>query len=508
MTCFGLQCYPLSNENSEEDAVSFSAEFQGAVTALEAYARGAVAREGRAIRQPALSGLVEALGVEKLIADGGLHGRRFEQFLETYLSAATRLHHPGTMSHQVAVPQPMGALGAFIDAFTNNSASIYEMGPSAGALEFAILNWMLGKVGWTPSPVPGGITGDVGSGPGEYGGGILTHGGSLANLTALMAARSRAAPDAWRDGLPREFVIVAPAASHYSIGRAVDILGLGRGALKPAPVDPNGRILPGQLGNYLAALNREGSKVLAFVANACATAAGLFDPLRETAQVCARAGVWLHVDGAHGASALLSERHRVLLDGVELADSIVWDAHKMLRTPSNCTAVLVRDHRWLDSAFHQEASYLFHDKDQPGVDFIHRSVECTKAGLGLKLFLVLAAEGEAGAARFVERQVELAKNAARFIASRPGLELAVEPEFNILCFRAAGDDELQLEIRRLLLERGEHFISTTEFRGSRWLRLSLMNPATAMQDIEALVNEVEGYAARIAGERAAAPGRK
>ena len=75
MTCFGLQCYPLSNENSEEDAVSFSAEFQGAVTALEAYARGAVAREGRAIRQPALSGLVEALGVEKLIADGGLHGR-------------------------------------------------------------------------------------------------------------------------------------------------------------------------------------------------------------------------------------------------------------------------------------------------------------------------------------------------------------------------------------------------------------------------------------------------
>ena len=486
--------------------MSFSEEFQGAVAALESFARDAGARKGQAISQPRLSDLVEALGIEKLIAEGGLRGEKFQQFLGTYLSAATKLHHPGTMSHQVAVPQPMGALGAFIDAFTNNSASIYEMGPSAGALEFGILNWMLAKVGWRPSPAPGGVMGDDGN-PGEYGGGILTHGGSLANLTALMAARSRAAPDAWRDGLPREFVIVAPLSSHYSIGRAVDILGLGRRALKPAPVDANGRILPDRLGGYLAALKSEGSKVLAVVANACATAAGLFDPLRETARVCTQAGAWLHVDGAHGASALLSQWHRSLLDGVEGADSIVWDAHKMLRTPSNCTAVLVRDHRWLDSAFHQEASYLFHDKDQPGVDVIHRSVECTKAGLGLRLFLVLASEGEAGAARFIEAQVALAKSAARFIASRPGLELAVEPEFNILCFRAAGDDELQLEIRRRLLERGRHFISTTEFRGSRWLRLSLMNPATEMQDIETLVNEVENDAAGIAGERAAAAGR-
>ena len=228
-----------------------------------------------------------------------------------------------------------------------------------------------------------------------------------------MAARSRSAPDAWRDGLPRDFVVVAPPASHYSIGRAVDILGLGRGALKPAPVDANGRILAGAARRLPGRIQSGGSRVLAVVANACATAAGLFDPLRETARVCAQAGAWLHVDGAHGASALLSERYRSLLDGVDLADSIVWDAHKMLRTPSNCTAVLVRDHRWLDSAFHQEASYLFHDKDQPGVDFIHRSVECTKAGLGLKLFLVLAAEGEAGAARFVEAQVELAKKRRR-----------------------------------------------------------------------------------------------
>ena len=491
--------YPIRHE---EGAVSFSEEYGSAVAALETYAEAAHGRKGRAISQPGLAWLVDALGVEELIAKGGLRGQRFERFLETYLSAATKLHHPGYMAHQVAIPEPMGALGSLIDAFTNNSASIYEMGPSAGALEFALLNWMIGKIGWRAAPPPGA------EGSGEHGGGILTHGGSLANLTALMAARARVAPEAWREGLPRDFVLVAPESSHYSIGRAVDILGLGRSALRSAPVDANGRIVPERLADFIAGLKREGSRILAVVANSCATAAGLFDPLRETARVCAQAGAWLHVDGAHGASALVSEKHRSLLDGVELADSLVWDAHKMLRTPSNCTAVLVRDHRWLDEAFHQEASYLFHEKDQPGIDFLHRSVECTKAGLGLKLFLSLAVQGEKGAARFIERQVGLAREGAGLIASRPGLELAVEPQFNILCFRAAGDDDLQLQIRRHILERGEHFISTTEFRGRRWLRLSLMNPETGMEDIASLVREVEDCTALLAPRSAAEAARK
>lgn len=468
--------------------MSFADEYRSTETALESYARAARARQGKVIDQPPLARLVQDLGLKSYLAEGGLRGERFAEFLERYLASATKLHDPRYMAHQVAVPEPMGALGALIDSFTNNSASIYEMGPSAGALEFTVLNWMLSKVGWKEAPTPG--EGD----PGGCGGGILTHGGSRANLTALMAARSRAAPEAWRDGLSRDFVVVAPEACHYSIGRAVDILGLGRRALRPAPADADGRIVPEALADFLEELRSEGSKVLAVVANACSTAAGFFDPIREVGRICAEAGVWLHVDGAHGASALVSERHRSLMDGVELADSLVWDAHKMLRTPSNCTAVLVKDSRWIDAAFHEEASYLFHDKDQPGLDFIHRSVECTKAGLGLKLFLALAGEGEAGAGRFVDRQVELARSAAEYIASRPSLELALRPEFNILCFRVAGSDELQLELRRRIVEAGRHFISTAEFRGRRWLRLSLMNSETGMEDIRSLVAEVEELA--------------
>ena len=465
--------------------MAFLDDGMAALHALEDYARRAGDREGKVIQQPPLARLAAELRVDHWLEHGGLQGEAFAEFLETYLSAATRLHDPRYMAHQVAVPHAMGSVGALVDAFTNNGPVLYEMGPTGATVDYLLLNWMLRKVGWKPSPLPG-----EAPGPGVIGGGTLTHGGSLANLTALMAARGAAAPEAWRKGLPRDFVLVAPEVCHYSIGRAADILGLGRDALLSPPVDGDGVILPGELRGFLRELKERGSRILAVVANACSTPAGLFDPIRGVAETCREEGVWLHIDGAHGASALLSERYRGLLDGVELADSIVWDAHKMLRAPIVCAAVLMRDRRYLDEAFHQEASYLFHDKDQPGVDLIHRTVECTKGALGLRAFLVIAAEGERALANYIEHQVDLAKEAARFIATLPGFEVAVEPHFNIVCFRLEGTDELQLEVRRLLLEQGDYYITTTSFRGRRWLRLTLMNPRTGMEDIRGVVERI------------------
>jgi L-2,4-diaminobutyrate decarboxylase len=239
--------------------------------------------------------------------------------------------------------------------------------------------------------------------------------------------------------------------------------------------------------------------VLAVVANACSTAVGLYDPLRETGRCCREHGVWLHVDGAHGASALVSRTLRPRLDGLELADSLVWDAHKMLRTPTLCAAVLVRDGRDLDRAFQQEASYLLHEKDEPGFDFMSRTVECTKAGLGLRVFLSLAAEGEGGTAAYLERQHQLATQVAARLRREPGVEVAVEPESNIVCFRFEGSDGLQFELRRRLLEGGRFYVSSTEFRGQRWLRLALMSATTDLGVIEALLLELQGSLAAARG---------
>jgi L-2,4-diaminobutyrate decarboxylase len=219
------------------------------------------------------------------------------------------------------------------------------------------------------------------------------------------------------------------------------------------------------------------------VANACSTALGMYDRVRQVSIICREQGVWFHVDGAHGASALLSARHRALLDGVELADSLVWDAHKMMRTPTLCAAVLLRDSGLLDKAFKQEASYLFHDKAQPAVDFIHRTVECTKGGLGLRFFAVLAALGEKGFADYVDRQFDLACETHAYISSLPDFESPYSPETDILCFRLRGDDETQLAVRDALIVEGTFHRSTAMLQGRRFIRAAFMNPNSSMVDV-------------------------
>jgi L-2,4-diaminobutyrate decarboxylase len=473
--------------------MSFLADARTVARALNRYQRTSMARKGRVVSQAPIEDLVADLGLAKLARQGGLSGRRLARFLEKYLAASTRLHHPGYMAHQVAVPHPAGALAALVDGFTNNAMAIYEMGPAAAAIEFFVINWMLSKVGWTPAPFP-----RESGAPGSTGGGVLTHGGSLANLTALLAARGCMAPDVWEKGAPADLALLAPSGSHYSVARAAGILGMGHAAMYRLEVDRQGRIVPDRIPGMLARVQSDGRRPMALVANACSTALGLFDPLHEIAAACRERGVWLHVDGAHGASALLSARHRELLRGVEQADSLVWDAHKLMRTPTLCAAVLVRDARNLDGAFEQEASYLFHAKEQPGVDFIHRTVECTKAGLGLRFFAVLASLGEQGLGAYVERQFALAREAHAYISELPDFSCPAEPQANILCFRMAGGDETQIAVRDAMIADGSFHLSTAEVDGSRYLRAAFMNPETSMSDVRRMIDRVREAAAAFA----------
>ncbi len=467
----------------------FLADAEAVLAALDTYFQESITGQMPVITQPPLRQVVSDLDLERLVKTGGLTGERLEQFLQRYLAIATRLQSPHYMAHQVAATHYAGALGSLIDGFTNNAMAIYEMGPGAASIEFFLINWMLAKIGWRPAPLPPDL-------PAEgqvYGGGVLTHGGSLANLTALAAARSRIAPEAWEQGNPGDLALLTAPEAHYSIARAAGILGIGQKHVYALEVDERGVIRPDRLEAALARLRADGRRALALVADACSTAVGLYDPLREIGQFCREQGIWFHVDGAHGASALLTERFKHYLDGVDLADSLVWDAHKMLRTPTLCAAVLVRDGRTLDRAFQQEASYLFHEKEQPGFDFIHRTVECTKAGLGLRLFMVLAALGEKGLAEYIERQYDLAAEAYEVLSRLPGFECAVRPQANIVCFRLNGSDERQLELRERLIQRGDFYISTTNFNGKRYLRLALMSPQTGLEDVKRLAEEIQGF---------------
>jgi L-2,4-diaminobutyrate decarboxylase len=390
------------------------------------------------------------------------------------LARSVRLHHPAQVAHQVGAPDVPAAIADLVQGAINQPMSIYEMGPAAHATERVVVEWMVEKLSW-----PDGA------------GGVLTHGGSLANLTALLAARARTAPDAWTRGVGRDLALLAPPSAHYSIKRAAGILGLGEDAVVALETDELERIRPDRLGEALERARAAGRRPIALVAAACATSTGLHDDLVAIGEFCRAHGVWFHVDAAHGASALLSERHSGLLAGIEHADSTVWDAHKMLRTSSLSAAVLVRRAEDIDAAFHQDASYLFYETEREGVDAMARAVECTKGALGVKLFLNLAWRGERGLGDYVAAMYERTRGFHAQIARRPGFECPYEPESNILCFRYGRDADRQVAIRERLIAEGEFHLSSTLVAGERYLRIVVTAPATDEAAIERMLDAIE-----------------
>jgi L-2,4-diaminobutyrate decarboxylase len=453
-------------------------------------------RDRPVVRVRGIEDLARIMDLDGLPAGTGLDDEGFRRLLEGFLDNATNVHHPAFAAHQIAVPHYASALADLISGVLANGMSVYEMGPAAGTMEVTVIDWMLDKIGWQPT---GRNRDRRPANESTAGGGVLTHGGSLANLTAMLAARAAMVPDAWVNGTPKGLVVVAPECAHYSLSRAVATMGLGSAALIAAPSDELGRIEPGGLPDCFDRITGEGRTVMAVVANACATATGLYDPVREVGEICRERNLWFHVDGAHGASALLHPEERVRLDGIDLADSVVWDAHKLLQTSALCAAVLVRDGRHLTGAFRQDAVYVTEGEREIGHDFIPHQFECTKVPLGLKLMLVLALAGERGLAESIG---VLWENTRRFhgqISAREGFEVLCAPESNILNFRVDGDDGFQTRIRKAIMHEGDFLLSQADVGGRRWLRMAVMNPLTDEATVERLLDRIGELAAELHG---------
>jgi L-2,4-diaminobutyrate decarboxylase len=227
------------------------------------------------------------------------------------------------------------------------------------------------------------------------------------------------------------------------------------------------------------------------VASAGSTAAGAIDPLGDIAEVCAREELWLHVDGAHGAALALSPTHKEALRGIERADSIVLDAHKMMLMPALLTAVLFRDGAAGARAFSQEAGYLFGEaQGDLGDDIGRRTLECTKRMMSLELYATLAAHGTAIFGEHVDAVCALARHLARGARAR-GLAVLVEPECNIVCFRdPAAPGGVTAAVRRALLAEGRFYIVQVHLPSGLWLRCTLLNPRTTCADIDAMLDRV------------------
>ncbi len=423
------------------------------------------------------------------------------------VEASNHLHHPRYVGHQVTAPLPLAALGELVSAFLNNSMAVFEMGPAGTAIERAVIAWMASALGFHVREA--GEAAKAG-GAGELGAeGVLTSGGSLGNLTAMLAARKAMARLHETDAPGEKLAVITASQAHYSIRRSVDMMGFGEGGLILAAVDERFRLDVGALEAAFAEAERRGRRVIAVAASACSTATGAFDPIDEIADFLAarRERTWLHVDGAHGAVASLSPLHRHLVKGIARADSVVWDAHKMMLMPSLVTAVIFRDGDRSFDVFAQQASYLF-EGQTPRDEWWNtavRTVECTKKMMGLPLHLCLSTYGPGIFVEYVDRTFALARDFAAMLTEAGDFEVATEPQCNIVCFRllvpgvdGAALDRLQKEVRARIVASGAFYLVSTGLPRGTYLRVTIINPRTTADDLRALADSVRETAREIA----------
>jgi L-2,4-diaminobutyrate decarboxylase len=411
---------------------------------------------------------------------------RLNEVVRESLARGQNLHHPHYVGHQVPAPVPLAALVELAGTITNQAMAIFEMGPWATAVEHAVIAAVGETLGFTQGKFSG----------------LVTSGGSLANLTGLLTARNVALEGAWNRGIASRGpapVLVSHADAHYSVARSAGILGIGTDQIVTAALDGRRRMDPNRLDETLADLRDCGVPIIAVSSAACATPIGAFDPLDEIAQVCRRHGVWLHVDAAHGGALAFSQRHRHLLAGIEQADSVVCDAHKMLFMPALCAMLFYRNREHRLATFRQEAPYLF-DPTAPHLaeyDSGIVNLECTKRPAAFGLWGVWSLFGPQLFADMVDVTIDLAQKFYAMLQTADDFEPLHEPQCNIVAFRFVPHgvrdapteqvDALQLRLRRIVIESGEFYLVQSSIEGRPVLRTTIMNPLTTESDLHGLL---------------------
>lgn len=405
-----------------------------------------------------------------------------------YLRDAVYFHHPRYVAHlncPIAVP---AILAEVILSSVNSSLDTWDQSVGGTLIEQKLVDWTARKIGY-----------------GKGADGVFTSGGTQSNLMAMLLARDVFCAEHLglrnnkTQGLPEEFRrlrILVSEASHFSIRKAAAILGLGYDAVVPVACDEDHRLDPAALEREIVACRANGLLPMAVVATAGTTDFGSIDPLSRIAAVCRSHGLWLHADAAYGCGLLVSSRRRHWLDGLEHADSVTVDYHKSFFQPVSCGAFLVRDGRHLD-CMTCHADYLNprSQRREGTPNQVDKTIQTTRRFDALKLWLTLRTVGPKAIGDAFDQAVDLATEAYDVLAADPEIEVAHAPELSTLVFRyqpgrsvaASEVDAANGYIRKALFRSGEAVIAGTRVEGRQYLKFTLLNPATSVEDLRAIV---------------------
>ncbi len=387
-----------------------------------------------------------------------------------------RVNHPQFLAFIPSSLTFVSVLGDLLCAGSNFFAGVWKEAAGAAQVELLVLDWFKEFLGYPPGAS-----------------GILTGGGSEANLTALVVARERLSFE--QRG---RAVLYVTEHRHWSIDRAAKVIGLRPDQLRPIAVDDDFRLPPEALRRAAAEDRAAGRYPWAVVANAGTTNTGTVDPLAALAAVCCDEGLWLHADGAYGWAAALIPEGRAVLDGIALADSITLDPHKWFGQAFEVGCVLVRDGRQLAETFTVRPEYMQDiEPSEDEVNFADLSIALTRRFRALKVWLSVKVLGVGWFRALVERSCRLADFAQALLEQSAAFEMLSPRRLSIVCFRyrpagsALSEDEsdrLNLALVERLRETNRAFISSTRLCGRVALRFCFVNWRTTADDVEEVVS--------------------
>jgi len=420
-------------------------------------------------------------------------GRPFEDVLafvrEHVLPFPMGNSHPRFYGFINATADPVGVFADFLAATMNPNC--WGGDHAAIHVETRVIAWLAEMIGYPTSAE-----------------GVLVSGGSMANFTALAAARRGTTPGNVReDGLagpdrPR-LTVYASDQTHACVDKAVDLLGIGTRQLRKIETDDRFRIRIPELRAAIADDRAAGFQPAIVVGNAGTVNTGAIDPLDEIADICRAEGLWFHADGAYGALASMVPELKPLFAGMEKADSVAVDPHKWLYVPYEAGATLVRDPGRLSATFRKFPEYLASDPESPFPGpawFAERGVELSRGFKALKVWMGIQTHGRRAYVERIASDIALARFLAAEVDRRPDFERLAEPVLSIANFRyrptsrALSDEHLDALNRRIinrLVADGAFFLAPTVLKGRTALRVSITNFRTTQADLIALLDEVE-----------------
>lgn len=400
-----------------------------------------------------------------------------ERMMRTWQVQITHPHYLGLFNPDVT---PASVIADTLAAIYNPQLANWRTSPAANEIERHTLSWLTAKFGLPSESIA-----------------TFTSGGTEANLSAIVAALTRAFPDYGDRGvrsLPGTPVIYLTQESHNGYYKLAHIAGLGRDSIRVVPVDHKLRMDVNTLRSWVEADRLEGFLPFMVVGTAGTTATGVIDPLSEIAAFCRESNLWFHADAAWGGAAAISPRLRPYLNGIEEADSITCDAHKWLSVPMGAGMFFCRHPQYVSAAFRTGQTYMPNKLSEPVYDPLLTSIQWSRRFIGLKLFMALAQYGESGYISMIEHQTRMGDLLRNELIAF-GWRILNSTPLPLVCFTQTGVDIQAL--LALMKEEQVAWMTAATVHGVPAIRACITNYNTSEQDIRWIVRELGRLAATI-----------